>query len=232
MRTVPLSRSVLAFWQDLIFLEAALLADEETRELAAPVTAHINLFMPTLQREVDTLRAVIQSNARLSVTDARLDLGIRGLFSSTLHLVNQSRKHPAFTSLFSTHIGAVVRHALKRQVEVARELIDKLALPHYTPEFRAAQTAALQPLIERGAEVLEAQRQAELARTTGRIDVRAWKEEANAVRLSVYGSLIALAAQNGRSKAWPEAFFQRKGGGTDESGSDDPVDDEETTDDV
>jgi hypothetical protein len=232
MRTVPLSRSVLAFWQDLIFLEAALLADEETRALAAPVTAHINLFMPTLVRELDTLRAVIQSNARLSVTDARLDLGIRGLFSATLHLVNQSRQHPAFTGLFSTHIGAVVRHALKRQVEVARDLIDKLSLPHYTPEFRAAQTAALQPLIARGAEVLEAQRQTELARSSGRLDVRVWKEEANAVRLSAYGALLALAAQNGRGKAWPEAFFQRKGGVASESGGDDPTDDGETPDDV
>lgn len=143
-----------------------------------------------------------------------------------------NRKWLGVTALFSTHIGAVVRHALKRQVEVARDLIDRLSLPHFTPEFRTAQTAALQPLVARGAEVLEAQRQAEITRAGGRIDVQAWKEEANAVRLSVYASLLAIAAQTGRGKAWPEAFFQRKGATASESADDAPIDEGETPDDV
>lgn len=210
MRAIPLSRSILVFWEDLTFLEAALLADDETRALAAPVTPVIDVFSQILQRELDTRRTQIQSSARASVADARIDFGIRGLFSSTLHLVGQNRKHPAFTALFSTHIGDVVRHALGRQVEIARDLLGKLTLPHYSEEFRAAQTAALQPLVARGAEVLEERRQSELARTTGRLDVRAWKEEANAVRLSVYAALLSLAAQTGRSKAWAGAFFQSK----------------------
>jgi hypothetical protein len=208
MRAIPSSRATLDFWEDLVFLEAALLAEEETRELAAPVTAAIQEFMGTLLRDLEGRRTLIQSNARMSVTDAQLDFGIRGLFSDTLHLVGQNRKRVEFTTLFSTHIGAVVRHALKRQVEVARGLLDKLLLPHYPEEFRSAQILALQPLIARGAQVLEEQRQAELARVSGRIDLRTWKEEANAVRLSVYASLLSVAAQNGRGKQWAEAFFK------------------------
>ncbi|HWN68734.1 MAG TPA: hypothetical protein VNM90_13950 [Haliangium sp.] len=233
MRAIPTSRSTLTFWEDLIFLEAALLADEETRELAAPVTALINEFMPALQRDLETRRSLIQSSARTSVADARLDFGIRGLFSDTLHLVKQNRKRPEFTALFSTHIGAVVRHALKRQVEVARDLLDKLGLPHYPEEFRSAQIHALQPLIARGAQVLEEQRQAELARVGGRIDVRTWKEEANAVRLSVYASLLALAAKNGRGKPWAEVFFKQKSAaGESEDDGDAPVDGGEPPDEV
>lgn len=210
MRAIPLSRSILTFWEDLTYLEAALLADEETSALAAPVTATIDVFTPTLQRDLDTRRSQIQSSARTSVADARIDLGIRGLFSATLHLVGQNRKHPAFTTLFSTHIGEVVRHALGRQVEIARDLLDKLSLPHYSDEFRALQTVALRPLVTRGAEILEERRQSELARTAGRIDVQTWKEEANAVRLSIYASLLSLAAQTGRTKAWADVFFQQK----------------------
>ena len=211
MRAIPTSRSTVTFWEDLIFLEAALLADEETRDLAAPVTSLIDEFMPTLHRDLDTRRSLIRTSARMSVADARLDFGIRGLFSDTLHLVKQNRKRVEFTSLFSTHIGAVVRHALKRQVEVARDLLDKLLLSHYPEEFRSAQILALQPLIARGAEVIEEQRQAELARVNGRIELRTWKEESNAVRLSVYASLLALAAQTGRGKQWAEVFFKQKG---------------------
>lgn len=221
MRAIPPSRSVLVFWEDLVFLEAALLADEETRALAAPVTPVIDAFMPALQRDLDTRRVQIQSSARSSVADARIDRGIRGLFSATLHLVGQNRKHPAFTNLFSTNIGDVVRHALGRQVEIARDLLDKLTLSHYSEEFRASQTTALQPLVARGAEVLEERRQAELARATGRIDVRAWKDEANAVRLSVYASLLTLAAQTGRGKPWAATFFRPKY----ESAGEDAVDD-------
>ncbi len=223
MRAIPPSRSILVFWEDLTFLEAALLADEETRELAPPVTATIDVFTQTLQRDLDTRRSQIQSSARASVGDALLDHGIRGLFSSTLHLVGQNRKQAAFTTLFSTHIGEVVRHALGRQVEIARELLGKLTLSHYPEEFRAAQTVALQPLIARGAAVLEERRQAELARTAGRIDVQAWKEEANAVRLSIYASLLALAAQTGRGKPWAEVFFQQKSTRVSNDSDDEPA---------
>lgn len=231
MRHIPPSRSTLYFWEDLIFLEAALLADEETRALAPPVTALIDQFMPTLHRDLDTRRGLIQSSAHNSVADARIDIGIRGLHSDTLHLVKQNRQAPAFTNLFSTHIGAVVRHALKRQIEVARDLVDKLSLSLYTPEFRAAQVAVLEPLITHGTAVIEEQRQAELARVGGRIDVRTWKEEANAVRLSIYAALLALAAQNGRGKGWAEVFFKQKSAASPRV-EDDDADDGELPDEV
>jgi hypothetical protein len=233
MRHIPSSRSTLYFWEDLIFLEAALLADEDTRALAPPVTALIDQFMPTLQRDLDTRRGLIQSSAHNSVADARIDIGIRGLHSDTLHMVKQNRQAPAFTNLFSSHIGAVVRHALKRQIEVARDLVDKLSLSLYTPEFRAAQVAVLEPLITRGTAVIEEQRQAELARVGGRIDVRTWKEEANAVRLSIYAALLALAAQDGRGKGWVEVFFKQKSAASPRDEDDDaPVDDDELPDEV
>jgi hypothetical protein len=231
MRVIPESRSTIFYWEELTFTEAALLADEETQPLAVPVTGCIDQFMPTLHRDLDTRRATIQTSARNSVADLRIDYGLRGLHADTLHLVQQDRRHPAFTALFSTHIGAVVRHALKRQVEVAQDLVTKLALPHYTPEFRTAQVARLQPLIARGATVLEEQRQAELARAGGRIDVRTWKQEANAVRLSVYASLLALAAQNRRGKAWAEAFFKPANAVSERDEDDDlPVDGGESPD--
>jgi hypothetical protein len=46
-------------------------------------------------------------------------------------------------------------------------------------------------------------------RVEGRLDIRTWKEEANAARLTVYGQLLTMAAKNGRGKAWAEGFFPR-----------------------
>ncbi|MEZ4297513.1 MAG: hypothetical protein R3B70_21305 [Polyangiaceae bacterium] len=57
--------------------------------------------------------------------------------------------------------------------------------------------------------MIEEMNKAELGRVEGRIDIRAWKDEANAARLTVYGQLLAKGAKNGQGKAWAEGFFPR-----------------------
>ena len=207
MRIIPISRSILVFWADATFLEAALLATDETKSLAAPVTQALDEFTTTLNRDLSTRRSVIQSNARASIADTNIDGGIRGLFSGALHLVGQDRKRAEFTTLFSTHIGDVVRHALGRQIKVAEKLILTLTMKLYPDAFRGLHAGVLQPLIDKGQAVLEEQRKAEIGRVEGRLDVKAWKEEVNALRLSVYSQLLGIAATTSSKKAWAEAFF-------------------------
>src|SRR5262249_40460248 len=143
MRSIPTSSSVLRFWQDLVFLEAALLADDETKPLASVITPVLDEFPAILQKDLDTRRGIIQANARAFVADTRIDDAIRGLFSAVLALVQQNRKRQEFTTLFPTHIGDVVRHALRKQLDVAKELADKLALKIFPDALRTAQTKAL-----------------------------------------------------------------------------------------
>lgn len=209
MRTIATSLSVLTFWQDLVFIEAALLADEETTALATVITPILDEFTTILQRDLDTRRAVIQASARSYVADAHIDQVIRSLFSVVLGLVNQNRKRPEFTTLFPSHIGDIVRHALRKQIDVAVDMIDKLALKIYPDDLRMAQTKLLQAVVKRGKAVLDEVRKAETGRVDARLDIQTWKDECNAARLTVYGQLIALSAKNGRGKAWAEGFFPR-----------------------
>jgi len=187
LRTISTSSSVLAFWADLVFLEAALLADEETVSLAVPITGALAQFTDILTVDLNTRRAVLQAAARGSVADTKLDGGLRSLFSGTLHLVEQDRKRVQFSTIFPENIGRMVRHALKRQVEVAVDIASKLALKIYPEAFRDERLGLLQPLIDKGKAVLDEQRAAEIARVDGRLDVQAWKKDVNAVRDSVYG---------------------------------------------
>lgn len=210
MRTISISRSIITFWEDLVFLEAALLATDQTKPLAAPVTEALEEFTATLKTDLDTRRGLLQCSARGSVADAELDTGLRGLFSAVLHLVKQDRKRPEFTTLFSTHIGNVVRHGLRRQLDIAEQLRAKLSLSIYPDALRDEQQALLEPLVAKGRAALEDQHKAELSRVAGRLDARAWKDEANAVRLSVYGELLTMASKAGRKKEWAEAFFLRR----------------------
>lgn len=209
MRTIQRSSSVLRFWQDLVFLHAGLAADDGTTHLAALVKPVLDEFPAILQRDLDTRRAVIEASAHAYVADAGIDDAIRGLFSSVLALVQQNRKRQEFTTLFSTHIGEYVRHALRKQLDVAKDLTGKLALKLYPDDLRTTQTKRLNATVKRGAAALEDTRKAELQRVEGRLDIATWKDEANAVRLSVYGQLLALAAKNGRGKTWAEGFFPR-----------------------
>ncbi len=218
MRTIRSSSSVLVFWQDLVFLEAALLAEEDTKPLAAVVTPVLEEFPAVLKVDLDTRRGVIQASARAFIADASVDSAIRRLFSAVLALVEQDRQRQQFLTLFPTHIGDIVRHALRKQLDVAKDLVAKLGLTLYTADFSAPQTKALNAAIKRGAAALDDVGKAELARAQGRIDIRTWKDEANAARLTVYGQLLALSAKTGRGKAWAEGFFPRVSAVTAEEG--------------
>jgi len=207
MRTIQLSRSPLFFWQQLVFLEAALLACDETKHLAAPVTAALDSFNTLQGRDLGTQRALIQALARAALADNDLDEGIRKVHNNALHLVGQDRKRREFVTLFAGSIGKLIRYALKRQLELAAELVGNRALPLFEQAFRDTQIGLLQPLIDKGKTVLESRRTAEHERLSARIEIQDWKQEASSVQLAVYGELLAIAAATGRSKSWADVFF-------------------------
>lgn len=220
MRKLDPARAILVFWADLTFHEAALLADEDAKHLAAPVSKALEDFNTIFKLDLDSRRSVLKANAKASVADVQLDERIRKLHSAALHLVNQVRKRPEFNSLFSETIDKVVRFALKRQVDVAEKLVETLGLKIYADDFRSTHVSALQSLVTAGRAVLGEVRTAEIARTEARIDIRAWKEDVNALRLANYGELTAIAAKSGRPRAWADAFFLAAKNATDESDDD------------
>lgn len=207
MRRIDPSRAILVFWADLTYHEAALLADDDAKHLAPPVSKALDDCSAISQLDLESRRAKLKAYAKASVADVHLDERIRKLHSATLYLVDQVRKRVEFTSLFSETIDKVVRFALKRQVEVAEDLVQSLGLKIYSDDFRTAHAGPLQTLISVGRTVLGEVRTAELARTEARLDIRAWKDDANALRLANYGELTAIAARAGRPRDWADAFF-------------------------
>ncbi|MBK9264984.1 MAG: hypothetical protein IPM54_35030 [Polyangiaceae bacterium] len=207
MRRIDPSRAVLVFWADLVFHEAALLADDEAKHLAPQVTQALDDFNVVFKLDLDTQRSVLKANAKSSIADVHIDEGIRKLHSAALFLVDQVRKRPEFKSLFSETIDKVVRFALKRQVAIAEDLIDKLGSKIYSDDFRKPHIDSLKSLVDAGNTALADVRAAELGRTDARIDIRAWKDDVNAIRLANYGELLAIAAKSGRTKDWADAFF-------------------------
>jgi len=223
MRRLDPSRAVLFFWADLVFHEAALLADDEAKHLAVPVANLLTEFESVFKLDLDTRRALLQNSARASVADSNLDTAIRALHNAALFLVGQDRTKAEFKTLFSSPISKVVSYALKRQVEVADKLVENLGLKLYTDAFKSPHLNQLQTLISKGKTILASIRSAALSRTEARLDIRAWKDDANAIRLANYGELLAIAAKTGRKKDWAEAFFLSARNAPAELGDEEPV---------
>jgi hypothetical protein len=209
MQTLGKQSSSQVYWDDLVFLEAALLASPDLAALAAPVSELLGEFDALQARKMAARRAHIQARARASVADAGLDLGIRELRNAALFLVGQHREAPAFRALFKGSLQDEIRHALKKQVEVAQQKLDALSPKLFDEAFRQAQQAALAPLIAQGRDALEGLRHASVSAAELKLDEDAWKDEVAAVRQSVYGELLKQAAQRGLGKGWAESFFDR-----------------------
>ncbi|MFO0588581.1 MAG: hypothetical protein U0441_13615 [Polyangiaceae bacterium] len=209
MRAIAPESSVLVYWGVLVYVEAALLADDAAKELASPVTETLDGFPKILQLDLDSQRAQIRASARSVVADGKLDGVIRGLYSAVLHLVAQDRKRPELKTLFPTTIGDAVRFALRKQLDVAGALVEKLSFKYYPDDLREAHTKELNKAMKHGRSVVQELTDAETARGHARIDIKEWKTEANKTLRSVYGQLVDLGAQKGQPPKWADMFFPR-----------------------
>jgi hypothetical protein len=210
MRVLEKGQSHFVYWEDLVYLEAALLAVAEVQALAALVTAVLAAFPGVLQADLDSRRATVVAEARVAVADSGLDEGIRDVHADTLHDARQDRSAPTVKTLFPENIARTVKHALARQVEVAEVLVGKLALSLFSEAFRTRQRERLGGLIEKGKVALAGRREAVGQRAQVRLTIDEWKDEANAIRLSVYAGLIELGTEQKKTsaKAFADSFFR------------------------
>ena len=209
MRNLDTRRSLQTFWDDVVYTEAALLADDETAALAAALTEHLADHERVAKIDRDSRRATLQAGARANVADGGVDEGIRDLHNDTLHDVQQDRSERRYATLFPQPLNRMIRHALARQLEGATEIVERLGLSLFTEAFRDRHRGSLGALIERGRAALASRRTAALQRTEARLEIQAWKEETNALRLGIYSQLLSIAAQQRHNRRWAEQFFMR-----------------------
>lgn len=207
MQVIPMGRSPFVFWEELVFVEASLLAVAETAHLAALVTEHLERFEVIWGQELKSRRTQIQARALGRIRDLLLDGGIRALHNAALFLVSQNRSDKSFAVLFPEDLRATIRFALKRQIEVADTIVQRLGLDIFADTLRAPHSDNLKALISQGQQALAQRDQAELTRLQSRLNMTDWKQDANAIRTAIHGRLTELAAQKRYPNDWPEAFF-------------------------
>ena len=207
MRAQPLDLSLLAYWEELVYLEAACLARPETAHLAAEVAAELDSWQPLFQADLARRRADAKMRASVAMADLGLDMGIRATYNALLGAAGQNRKAPAFADVFKATLGVLIAPGLRKQIDVAADIIKRLALDAVPTALRDGHVAILTALVTTGKVALDVRDNADVDRVRHRRSTTDWKQAVNAVRLGVYAELLKIGVANGHGKAYAEAFF-------------------------
>lgn len=208
MRQIPLSHSLLTYLDDLEYTEAALLASDDTVDLAVHFTEEIEAWNGAFQKERKAKREVTRSEAVVSVKNVGLDGTTTRFGASVLAEAGGDRKSTTFRRYFSAVPSEFVRKPLRKQAEVTLGVIvaeiDKLAPNHALRAFLAPLKTGAQAALD----ALDARAKAKGARSVSAHEIEEWKEGVNTLRLTTYAELLKRAADGGKGRAWADAFFR------------------------
>lgn len=207
MRKTALSASLLTFLEQLEYTEAALSADEETVDLAAPFADQIGEWADVFKKERAGRRAVVRAEAVVSVRNARLDQKTVKFGANVLAETGGDRKTGFFRRFFAKAPSAFVRLPLRKQCEQTLAVVvvelAKLEPTHVLKPYQEPLTS----LAKAALEALDARTKAKGERTIGASDIDEWKEGCNTLSLSTYAELLKLAAEKGYARSWADSFF-------------------------
>ena len=117
------------------------------------------------------------------------------------------REDKRFKLYFKKVASVVVRLGLESQLDIARSWADLLPKEPEAP--LKALGSWFKGFLKSAADALERRRSASLTRAEHRArELQRYLDDHNAVRRSIYGKLVTVAADEGLPKDWPNRFFR------------------------
>src|SRR5690554_6812837 len=205
MNILNVEYSLEVFWDELVFVSARLEAEPAVKNLAAPVNEHLAKYEVLASAGRDLRRSGVLTKAQAKTAEARVEAHLVEVSSATLYEVKQQRKDLRYSMLLKmnmTEFGRLNFTALKDEVLQMKTV---LKLPQYSDTFRDAQNQVLDQILAEIDTSQESQKAFEERELFHRVDLKAWKDMANTIRLSVYGELVKMPGV--RSKVWARGFF-------------------------
>jgi hypothetical protein len=208
MKRLQESRSMSYYLSELIFTEAALGAHPTTSALAASCSILVNGWFALSQKEQESRHDVTRAGAVVRVKMQTLDLLVRKFAGLVLVESNQDRESVFFRRFFPAAPSAVAKKRLAKQVDFVRSAIvpeiDRLEEGHPLKGSRDALLNAAEEALE----AIEARKLAKFTRASIARDIEEWKLEVNAFRMTAFGDLMRIAANEGYPRSWAEGFFR------------------------
>jgi hypothetical protein len=130
---------LLAFLDELEYIEAALSADDETKDLAKPFHDELTEWDAVFKKERAGRRGVIRADAVVAVRNAQLDGTTLKFGANVLAETGGDRKSSVFRRFFSVAPSQFVRQPLRKQCETTLNVVitelDKLDPKHTLRAF-------------------------------------------------------------------------------------------------
>lgn len=203
---VPASAGLDFHDEELTYSYSRLLADERAKAFAP-------LLKPLIKRNDELLlerRALArESVAAQAIVDAHDDqLDDKTSELNRFFLGSPSgREDKRFKLYFKRTASIVVRLGLESQLELARSWADLLPKEPEAP--LKALGSWFKGFLKPAADALERRRAASLTRAEHRArELQRYLDDHNAIRRSIYGKLVSIAADEGLPKDWPNRFFR------------------------
>lgn len=208
MRLLRLASSLLAYFDELVYLESTLLARPETAHLAGQITELLDHWAVIFGIELETRRKTAQVNARVAMADLTIDLVLRAFYNATLGEAGLDRNSQLFRGLFGGTLASFISAGLQKQVQIAQGVIDRANSLAIVPQsLRDKFGATLQAAVVAGKDRLQERNTQAVARVNQRFDVESYKQQVNAARQAVYGALVEIGSRGGNGKDFADKFF-------------------------
>lgn len=208
MKVIELDRSLETYYDELVYTEAGLSAQDLTKSLAALFQSAIEKLLEKITMERAARRDVLRANAMVKIADFELDNVTMRFGQALLVETNRNRESLMFRRFFPNTPSELIRTSLRDQAQLTLSTIipelDKLEAASMLKPYKELMQSAAEKVMT----VLTTREQATATRALVGHDVLEWKEGCNALRLSVYAELLKIAAEKGYSKSWANSFFK------------------------
>lgn len=206
VRKLSHNASMDLIWEELVYTESRLLADERARDLAPEVARCIAQVEQTHQEQRQVWRVVIQAHARVDAADDGLDDAVGSLGRTLVNVVRGDRKDPRFLRYFKQAPSVLIRRGLES--ELARVGGWPTSLQAEAEPALQAEGRTLGAAVGAGQAAIEARTKAEAARADHRVrHIVRLIDDVNGARLSLWGELAKRAARLSLPRDWPDRFF-------------------------
>lgn len=205
MNILNVDYSLEIFWDELVFVSARLEAEPSVKHLAPPVNEHLAKYERLASAGRELRRSGVLTKAQAKTAEARVEAHLVEVSSATLYEVKQQRKDLRYSMLFKMNMSEFARLNFTALKDEVLQMKTVLKLSQYSDTFRDAQNQVLDQIVSEIDTSLENQKAIDERELFHRVEVKAWKDMANTIRLAVYGELVQMPGV--RSKAWARSFF-------------------------
>lgn len=211
MQRIASTSALSVYYDDILYLESALLAAAEENVALTPLAQRASKSKAEIkalqQKETDAHEAVIQKRARSKFFDGNLDAEILRSGMTMEQAVNRDYSNPEYKLLFGKYSASdMVRLGVTRENQEVRQLLARAqSLPEGHP-FRERHTQKITERLERSEKADQEYKQAQADEKQFYATAALAKSKINKERREIYVDLQKLFPHD---KELVEGFFQK-----------------------